>query len=82
MDGRIAALEGEIAEASRKITALSETSSAYGPDSSAEIEEMKGGLQARKKRRLRILELEGKIRATDIDSLEFVARAFDSSSGC
>ena len=79
VDGRIAALEGEIAEASRKITALSETSSAYGPDSSAEIEEMKGGLQAKKEEaEARILELEGKIRATDIGSFKFVARAFDS----
>ena len=34
VDSRIATLESEIAEASRKITDLSETSSAYGPDSS------------------------------------------------
>ena len=75
----IATLESEIAEANRKITALSEQSSAYGPDSSAEIEEMKGGLQAKKEQaEARILELEGKIRATDIGSFKFVARAFDS----
>ena len=79
VDSRIATLESEIAEASRKITALSEKSSAYGPDSSAEIEEMKGGLQAKKEQaEARILELEGKIRATDIGSFKFVARAFDS----
>ena len=79
VDSRIATLESEIAEASRKITALSEQSSAYGPDSSAEIEEMKGGLQAKKEQaEARILELEGKIRATDIGSFKFVARAFDS----
>ena len=79
VDSRIATLESEIAEASRKITALSETSSAYGPDSSAEIEEMKGGLQSKKEEaEARILELEGKIRATDIGSFKFVARAFDA----
>ena len=43
------------------------------------IEEMKGGLQAKKEEaEARILELEGKIRATDIGSFKFVARAFDS----
>ena len=79
VDSRIATLESEIAEANRKITALSEQNSAYGPDSSAEIEEMKGGLQAKKEEaEARILELEGKIRATDIGSFKFVARAFDS----
>jgi predicted nucleic acid-binding Zn-ribbon protein len=79
VDSRIATLESEIAEASRKITALSETSSAFGPDSSAEIEEMKGGLQSKKDQaEARILELEGKIRATDIGSFKFVARAFDA----
>ena len=44
VDGRIAALESEIAEASRKITVLSETSSAYGTDSSSEIEQNEGGI--------------------------------------
>ena len=40
---------------------------------------MKGGLQAKKEEaEARILELEGKIRATDIGSFKFVARAFDS----
>ena len=79
VDGRIAALESEIAEASRKITVLSETSSAYGTDSSSEIEQMKGALQTKKEEaESRILELEGKIRATDIGSFKFVARAFDS----
>ena len=79
MDGRIASLESEIAEASRKITVLSEISSAYGTDSSSEIEEMKGALQTKKEEaESRILELEGKIRATDIGSFKFVARAFDS----
>ena len=79
MDNRIATLESEIAEASRKITDLSETSSAYGPDSSAEIEQMKEGLQSKKEEaEARILELEGKIRATDIGSFKFVARAFDA----
>ena len=40
---------------------------------------MKGGLQAKKgQAEARILELEGKIRATDIGSFKFVARAFDS----
>ena len=78
VDSRIATLESEIAEASRKITALSETSSAYGPDSSEEIEKMKGELQTKKEdAESRILELEGKIRATDIGSFKFVARAFD-----
>ena len=79
VDGRIASLESEIAEASRKITVLSEISSAYGTDSSSEIEEMKGALQTKKEEaESRILELEGKIRATDIGSFKFVARAFDS----
>ena len=79
VDGRIASLESEIAEASRKITVLSETSSAYGTDSSSEIEQMKGALQTKKEEaESRILELEGKIRATDIGSFKFVARAFDS----
>ena len=79
VDGRIAALESEIAEASRKITVLSETSSAYGTDSSSEIEQMKGALQTKKEEaESRILDLEGKIRATDIGSFKFVARAFDS----
>ena len=73
VDSRIATLESEIAEASRKITALSETSSAYGPDSSEEIEKMKGELQTKKEEaESRILELEGKIRATDIGSFKFV----------
>ena len=79
VDGRIASLESEIAEASRKITVLSETSSAYGTDSSSEIEQMKGALQTKKEEaESRILDLEGKIRATDIGSFKFVARAFDS----
>jgi hypothetical protein len=79
VDSRIASLESEIAEASRKITALSETSSAFGPDSSAEIESMKADLQTKKESaERRILELEGEIRATDIGSFKFVARAFDA----
>ena len=79
VDSRIVTLEVEIAEASRKITSLSENSSAYGTDSSAEIEGMKAGLQLKKEEaESRILELESKIRATDIGSFKFVARAFDS----
>jgi uncharacterized coiled-coil protein SlyX len=79
VDSRIVTLEVEIAEASRKITSLSENSSAYGTDSSAEIEGMKAELQLKKEEaESRILELESKIRATDIGSFKFVARAFDS----
>ena len=79
VDNRIATLESEIAEASKKITSLSETNSAYGPDSSSEIEEMKAQLQTKKEQaEAKILDLEGKIRATDIGSFKFVARAFDS----
>ena len=79
VDSRIVTLEVEIAEASRKITSLSENSSAYGTDSSAEIEEMKAELQLKKEEaESRILELESEIRATDIGSFKFVARAFDS----
>ena len=53
---------------------------AYGPDSSSEIEEMKAQLQKTKKEQAeaKILDLESKIRATDIGSFKFVARAFDS----
>ena len=79
VDNRIATLESEIAEASKKITSLSETNSAYGPDSSSEIEEMKAQLQTKKEQaEAKILDLESKIRATDIGSFKFVARAFDS----
>ena len=78
VDDRIKSLESEIAEASKKITIMSETTSAFGPDSSAELEEKKSGLQNKKEEaEKRILELEGKIRATDIGSFKFVARAFD-----
>ena len=79
VDNRIATLESEIAEASKKITSLSETNSAYGPDSSSEIEEMKAQLQTKKEQaEAKILDLESKIRATDIGSFKFVARAFDA----
>ena len=79
VDDRIKSLESEIAEASRKLTALSETESVFGPDSSAELEAKKGELLAKKEQaESQILELEGKIRATDIGSFKFVARAFDS----
>jgi len=78
VDDRIKSLESEIAEASKKITAMSEASSAFGPDSSAELEEKKSELQTKKEdAERRILELEGKIRSTDIGSFKFVARAFD-----
>lgn len=78
VDERIKSLESEIAEASRKITAMSEMSSVFGPDSSQELEEKKSGLQIKKEEaEQKILELEGKIRATDIGSFKFVARAFD-----
>ena len=77
-DARIAKLEIEIADASRKLTALSETESVFGPDSSAELEAKKSELLAKKEdAEQQILELEGKIRATDIGSFKFVARAFD-----
>jgi len=79
VDDRIKSLESEIAEASRKLTALSETESVFGPDSSAELEAKKGELLAKKEQaESQILDLEGKIRATDIGSFKFVARAFDS----
>ena len=78
VDERIVSLESEIAEASRKITALSEVNSVFGPDSSEELEEKKSALLIKKEdAERRILELEGKIRATDIGSFKFVARAFD-----
>lgn len=80
VDDRIKSLESEIAEASRKITSLSEVGSVFGPDSSEELEAKKGELLAKKEdAEKRILELSGKIRATDIGSFKFVARAFDSS---
>ena len=80
VDDRIKSLESEIAEASRKITSLSEVGSVFGPDSSEELEAKKGELLAKKEEaEKRILELSGKIRATDIGSFKFVARAFDSS---
>lgn len=79
VDDRIKALELEIADASRKLTALSETESVFGPESSAELESKKGELLAKKEGAERsILDLQGKIRATDIGSFKFVARAFDS----
>jgi hypothetical protein len=78
-DEDIKKLRVEIAEASRKITELSETESVFGPDSSAELESKKGELLAKKEGAERsILELQGKIRATDIGSFKFVARAFDA----
>ena len=78
VDDRIKSLESEIAEASRKITALSESGSVFGPDSSAELEAKKTELFAKKEdAENRILELEGKIRATDIGSFKFIARALD-----
>jgi predicted nucleic acid-binding Zn-ribbon protein len=71
-------LRAEIAAATRKITELSERESVYGPDSSAELEAKKGELLAKKEDAEReILALQGKIRATDIGSFKFVARAFD-----
>ena len=80
VDERIKSLESEIAEASRKITALSESGSVFGPESSEELEAKKSELLAKKEEAERkILELSGKIRATDIGSFKFVARAFDSS---
>ena len=79
VDARIESLESEIAEASRKLTALSETESVFGPDSSAELEGKKAELYAKKEEaELQILDAEAKIRATDIGSFKFVARAFDS----
>ena len=52
--------------------------SVFGPDSSEELEEKKSALLIKKEdAERRILELEGKIRATDIGSFKFVARAFD-----
>ena len=80
VDERIKSLESEIAEASRKITALSEAGSVFGPESSEELEAKKSELLAKKEEAERkILELSGKIRATDIGSFKFVARAFDPS---
>ncbi len=79
VDDRIKSLESEIADASRKLTAISETESVFGPESSAELESKKGELLAKKEDAERnILELQGQIRATDIGSFKFVARAFDS----
>ena len=49
VDNRIRALESEIAEASKKITEMSEVSSAFGPDSSAELEEKKASCSQKKK---------------------------------
>lgn len=78
VDERIVSLESEIAEASRKITSLSEINSVFGPDSSEELEEKKSSLLGKKEEAgRRILELESNIRATDIGSFKFVARAFD-----
>ena len=80
VDDRIKSLENEIAEASRKITALSEAGSVFGPESSEELEAKKSELLIKKEdAEKKILELSGKIRATDIGSFKFVARAFDSS---
>lgn len=80
VDERIKSLETEIADASRKITSLSEEGSVFGPDSSAELEAKKSELFIKKQdAEKRILELGAKIRATDIGSFKFVARAFDSS---
>ena len=76
VDNRIATLESEIAEASKKIT-LSETNLPtvlIVPLKS----EMKAQLQTKKEQVAKILDLERKIRATDIGSFKFVARAFDS----
>ena len=79
VDERIKSLEAEIAEANKKISSMSEVSSDFGPDSSAELEEKKSELLTKKEDAERkILELEGKIRAIDIGSFKFVARAFDS----
>ena len=78
VDDRIATLEKEIAEASRKITQFSETENSFGPDSSAELEGKKSELLAKKEdAEQQILDLEAEIRATDIGSFKFVARAFD-----
>jgi hypothetical protein len=80
VDERIVALEDEIAEASRKITQFSETESAFGPDSSAELEAKKAGLLAKKEdAEQQILKIQGDIRLADIGSFKFIARAFDSS---
>ena len=79
VDDRIASLELEIAEASKLITKMSESQSQFGPDSSEELENKKSELLTKKEdAERRILELEGNIRATDIGSFKFVARAFDS----
>ena len=79
VDDRIASLELEIAEASKIITKMSESQSQFGPDSSEELENKKSELLTKKEdAERRILELEGNIRATDIGSFKFVARAFDS----
>ena len=80
VDERIKSLELEIGEASRKITSLSETNSVFGPESSDELEAKKSEYLSKKEEaEKKILELSGKIRATDIGSFKFVARAFDSS---
>ena len=80
VDERIQSLETEIAEASRKITAMSESGSVFGPESSAELEAKKSELFTKKEEGEKtILELGGKIRSTDIGSFKFIARAFDPS---
>ena len=48
VDQRIQSLEAEIAEASKKITSMSEMSSAFGPDSSAELEEKRVNYRRKK----------------------------------
>lgn len=79
-DERILALDAQIAEANRKITEISHHESAFGPDSSAELEAKIGEILAKKETAEQtILAREGDIRATDIGSFKFIARALDSS---
>jgi len=80
VDERIKSLENEMGEASRKITSLSESGSVFGPESSAELEAKKTELFAKKEEAENtILNLDSKIRSTDIGSFKFIARAFDTS---
>ena len=48
VDQRIQSLEAEIAEASKKITSMSEMSSAFGPDSSAELRKKRANYRRKK----------------------------------
>ena len=78
VDNRIRALESEIAEASKKITEMSEVSSAFGLIALLNLKRKSELLTKKEDAERKILELEGKIGATDIGSFKFVARAFDA----